>query len=323
MRILMAPLEGVTDKCYRNCFNDHFPGLSATLTPFLPIPDRVQRVALRNLDDLCLPGESRVPEIPQLLVSEADSMLIAIEALKRKGFKEVNWNLGCPSKGVVRKGKGSGLLPRTAHILRVLEKVLPRTDMKLSLKVRLGLHHSDELFRLLPSLYELPLNRLILHPRLGIQMYKGAVDIDGFQKALDLYGKPICYNGDIKTLDDFLILKERFPEVEEWMIGRGLVADPFLLEKILKKPLQYISQSDAGTNPFHHKEFYDFLDDLLWRMKGNFSRDIALWNYFKGILVYSFSFTGITDENRNEFFKIKSEEEWILLKNKLEIQLRD
>ncbi|MDA3955436.1 tRNA-dihydrouridine synthase family protein [Oceanispirochaeta sp.] len=320
----MAPLEGVTDRTYRSCFYDHFPGLTASLTPFLPIPDRVKRVPLSNLNGVCLPGESPVPEIPQLLVSESEAFLVALEALRRKGFKEVNWNMGCPSKGVIRKGKGSGLMPQTSHILNVLDEIIPRTDLKISVKLRMGLHDSDELFRLLPILKRYPLSRLILHPRLGTQMYSGSVDLEGFEKAQDLYGKAICYNGDINSIQDYFGLKNRLPLVEEWMIGRGLLANPFLLEDILNTPNSLESEGSLeGQDPFKRQEFYVFLDDLLFRMKESFTKKHALWNYMKGILNYTFSLPGVSEESRRELFSIKDERDWNLLKEKLYNQCQD
>jgi tRNA-dihydrouridine synthase len=256
-------------------------------------------------------------------LSEADSFLLAIDALQKKGFSEVNWNLGCPSRGVIKKGKGAGLMPRTSHILGVLDKVLARTDIQISLKLRMGLYESEELFRLLPSLRDYPLNRVILHPRLGTQMYTGSVDLDGFQKALDLYGKQICYNGDINSGLDFLALQKRFPSVDEWMIGRGLVANPFLLKEILQFNNESGCSGDQLDNPFKQKAFYDFLEDLYGRVKEKITRKEAFWNYFKGILIYSFSHSYIPPEKRKELFRIRIEEDWFRLKNSLQLLYLD
>ncbi|MBF9016435.1 MULTISPECIES: tRNA-dihydrouridine synthase family protein [unclassified Oceanispirochaeta] len=319
IKLIMAPLEGVTDKTFRSCYYDHFPGLNAALTPFLPIPDGVKRVPLRNLKQVALPSESPVHEIPQLLVSEPSAFLIAGRALERAGYREVNWNLGCPSRGVIRKGKGSGLMPHTDHILEILDAVLPELNINLSMKIRLGLESRDECFRLLPRLREYPISGLTLHPRLGTQMYSGSVDLDGFEKALELYGKPICYNGDIRSPGDFRSLKARFPQVEEWMIGRGLLADPFLAQKILSE----VSFPDIGVNadegadiaepvihPLTHREVRDFIDDLLKRMKGQFQREIALINYLKGILLFTFELESMPSEFRKELLSLKTLKEW-------------
>jgi tRNA-dihydrouridine synthase len=280
-RILLAPLEGVTERCFRSCFYDHFPGLAGALTPFLPIPDRVKRIPRRLLEEVALPGESRVHEIPQILVSESSAFLLSARFLEEAGYRDLNWNLGCPSRGVVRKGKGSGMMPRTDEILEILDTVLPLTKLRISLKLRLGLEEEGELYRLLPRLKSYPVD-LILHPRLGSQMYGGRADTQGFRKALDLYGKALCYNGDIRRASDLRGLEDLFPEVDEWMIGRGLLADPFLLEDILK------GREEGGRPALGRKAFHAFLDDLMDRMRGRFSGEGAFFGYMKGILSYSF-----------------------------------
>jgi tRNA-dihydrouridine synthase B len=318
----MAPLEGVTDKTFRSCYYDHFPGLSSALTPFLQIPDKVKRVPLKNLKQVALPSESRVYEIPQLLLSETSAFLTAARALERAGYREVNWNLGCPSKGVVRKGKGSGLMPRTDHILKVLDKVLPELSIDISIKMRLGLEDREESFRLLPRLKEYPLSGLILHPRLGSQMYSGSVDLDGFETALELYGKPICYNGDIKKLDDFRSLKARFPQINEWMIGRGLLANPFLPQNILSKESYGVEDDQVPADgemvhPLNYEAFREFLDDLLQRMDGQFQREIAFVNYMKGILLFTFESDLMPADFKKEFLRLKTILEWHEFKKRI------
>lgn len=306
IKIIMAPLEGVTDRTLRSCFYDHFPGLHGALTPFLPIPDRVKRVPLRNLRDVALPGESPVHEIPQLLVSESSAFLIAGKALERAGYREVNWNLGCPSKGVVRKGKGSGLLPHTDHILKVLDTVLPRLNLKLSLKIRLGLEQCSESFRLLPRLKDYPIAGLTLHPRLGSQMYSGKVDLEGFEEALELYGQKICYNGDITTLSEYRGLKARFPMVDEWMIGRGLLANPLLVNEILTGNLT----EEQKDHPLKNIEFRNFIDDLLERKTPQFQKETALINYLKGVLLYTFESELMPPQFKKGLLQLKTIAGW-------------
>ena len=309
-RIYLAPLEGMTDRCFRSCFYDHFPGLSGALTPFLPIPDRVKKVPRRLLGELALPGESKVNEVPQILVSEASAFLLAAEMLEDAGFRELNWNLGCPSRGVIRKGKGAGMMPRTDGILEILDKVIPSTDMRVSLKLRMGLTEDEELFRLLPRLRSYPVD-LILHPRLGSQMYGGRADTDGFRTALDLYGMPICYNGDIRSPSDYLRLQKLFPELDQWMIGRGLLAEPFLLEDILK------GRKESCGPALKRADYLVFLDDLMERMKGRFSNEGAYYGYMKGILSYAFHDKRVPSHLFTELKKVRNTGDWLLLKDKI------
>jgi tRNA-dihydrouridine synthase len=37
----------------------------------------------------------------------------------------------------------------------------------------------------------------------------------------------LYYNGDITSVAKFHEMQARFPSIEHWMIGRGLISDPF------------------------------------------------------------------------------------------------
>ena len=80
----------------------------------------------------------------------------------------------------------------------------------------------------MPVFNRYPLEKIIIHARTGRQMYEGTVDIDAFAESAALSAHPVVYNGDITGIVGFQYLVRRFPEVREWMIGRGAVADPFL-----------------------------------------------------------------------------------------------
>ena len=54
--------------------------------------------------------------VPQILTNDAKGFLDTVEKLKGYGYDEVNLNLGCPSKTVVSKGRGSGFLIHTEEL---------------------------------------------------------------------------------------------------------------------------------------------------------------------------------------------------------------
>jgi len=77
-----------------------------------------------------------------------------------------------------------------------------------------------------------PLSEVIIHPRTAEQMYNGTVDLDAFEEAFHTLELPVCYNGDIIDLAFFQSLQKRFPDINRFMLGRGLLANPFLCEEI-------------------------------------------------------------------------------------------
>ena len=152
--------------------------------------------------------------------------------LQDLGYTHINWNLGCPVPMVAKKKRGSGLLPYPEVIIALLEEVVPKLQAQLSIKTRLGYVDSSEILMLLPRLDAFPLKEIILHARLGKQLYAGQVDLDTFALCREQSRHELVYNGDVADIKTFNKLTERFPWVNRWMIGRGALADPFLAESL-------------------------------------------------------------------------------------------
>jgi tRNA-dihydrouridine synthase len=131
---------------------------------------------------------------------------------------------------------------------------------------------------LVPIFNRYPLVRIIVHPRTGIQMYDGQVDLQAFAHILEQIDHPVVYNGDIRDEVTFKRLQVRFPAVSGWMLGRGLIANPFLPEMI---------QNGSGTVTGHNQRFIRFHDKLVDGYERRFSgpghvldRMKGFWRYF-------------------------------------------
>ncbi len=235
LRIILAPLRGFTDAVFRTVYARHFPGIDLAVAPFVVAAGG--RASSKLLADLRPEINQGMPVVPQILGNDAQAFLDLSGRLADLGYGSVNWNLGCPFPMVARKGRGSGLLPhpeRIADMLVRLEQALP---MQLSLKARLGYRNPDELSALLPVFERHRLEAVVIHPRTGIQLYEGRVDLDRFAACLAASGKAVVYNGDILTGEDFDRLSGRFPAVTQWMVGRGALIDPLLPARIRKLAL--------------------------------------------------------------------------------------
>ena len=128
------------------------------------------------------------------------------------GYGEVNWNLGCPYPMVTGKRRGAGLLPYPGAIKAFLDEACARSALPISVKLRLGLVDPREILAVMPALNAFPLRRVIIHPRIGAQMYEGDVDLDGFAEAAALCAHDVMYNGDIRNVADFESIRTRFPD---------------------------------------------------------------------------------------------------------------
>jgi len=252
-RIYLGPLRGVTLRIFRNALCRHFQGVDIAISPFIPTVNssNVKPSLLRDVD---LGLEQSMPVIPQIIGNRPDDVVNMCRNLMAAGHNEINWNLGCPHRPVTRKQRGSGLLPHPDMIKAVLDRVFAVEGLTFSLKVRLGLNDPDELLNIAEALDCYPLSEIIIHPRTGAQMYDGAVDIDRFEQCMPKFSCPLVYNGDIRTADDFKKLQSRFSSIDRWMIGRGLIANPFLAEEI---------RGITCETPMRQERLSAFLDELL------------------------------------------------------------
>ncbi|MEN8258594.1 MAG: tRNA-dihydrouridine synthase family protein [Thermodesulfobacteriota bacterium] len=275
--LTLAPLRGLTDAIYRNTFARHFKGFDLAMAPFLTTFQGT-KVKSAKLGDLLPENNQDLPVIPQILSKDADQFKTLATMLFDLGYETVNWNLGCPYPMVANKGRGSGMLPEPSKIAAFLETI---ADMpcRLSIKTRIGRRSSDEIKALMPIFNSFPLEELIIHPRLGIQLYKGEVDLEVFASCLASSVNPVTYNGDICSLADFTRLAERFPTIERWMIGRGALSDPFLPSAI--KGIAAPHNPSQTIKSFHDDLFGEYSrrlsggSHLLGRMK-------AVWFYLAG-----------------------------------------
>ncbi len=227
-----APLQGVTTYVFRNTHREFFPGVSRYFIPFFS-PPKEHLITPREMRDLLPAHNAGTPVVPQLMVRSPEDCLWAIGAMAELGYGEVNLNLGCPSGTVVAKGKGSGLLARPDELDRFLDTVYARSVLPVSIKTRLGIQDPAEFRPILEIYNRYPLTELIIHPRVQKEFYKGSVHLDAFAAALERCRCPVRYNGDLLTVADCQALEARFPQVERIMLGRGLAADPALVQKLL------------------------------------------------------------------------------------------
>lgn len=229
-QLYLAPIQGVTIESYQTTYHDLFAGIDCYVAPFIKV--QIQGGPRKRKKALLQKRNEKIRMIPQLLSNQAEEFLQFDHALQAAGYQEFNWNLGCPMSLVTKKKRGSGLLPYPEQIESILDAIMPRLHCQLSLKVRLGLEHADELFAIVPLLNRYPIQRLIIHPRLGRQTYAGQVDLESFEECLRLSKHSVVYNGDIFNLAAFQALQKRFSQVSHWMLGRGALANPFLPAQI-------------------------------------------------------------------------------------------
>jgi tRNA-dihydrouridine synthase B len=146
---------------------------------------------------------------------------------------------------------GSGLICDPEKINHILERVHKETDIVVSMKMRMGYEHPEEILETFPVLDSYPLKSIAIHARIGKQLYKGGVNLDAFQRCIESTRHKLYYNGDITSVAKLKEMKARFPSIDHFMMGRGLIADPFLPSMIKNDTTEYPKNRWEIFSEFH------------------------------------------------------------------------
>lgn len=277
-KLLSSPLQGFTDFRFRNAFNKNFGGIDTFYAPYIRLNGKFKIKSSYERD--ILPANNNGLEvIPQIITNDADEFLFVAKYVQQLGYKELNWNLGCPYPMVTKCGMGSGLINNPEKINNILNKVHAESDIIVSMKMRLGYENSEEILRALPILDTYPIKNIAIHARIGKQLYKGNVDLNAFQKCIENTNHKLFYNGDITSVEKFNKLQDRFPMINHWMIGRGIISDPFLPSMIKNNTSKYPANKIELFSSFHNT-LYQGYSEALSGPSHLLLKMYHLWEYF-------------------------------------------
>ena len=230
VKYYMAPLESVTTWIYRQAHAKIYGRLDKYFIPFLE-PHEKRDFKTRELQEILPEHNENIYVVPQILTNRSEGFIKLAKALKDWGYEEVNLNLGCPSKTVVTKGKGSGFLAKPEELERFLTEIFDALsgEVKISVKTRIGKEDPEEFPALLELFNKYPMEELIIHPRVQKDGYGNVPRLELYELAEKQSVNPLCYNGDLYTREQIRNFAERFPGTERLMFGRGFLRDPGLL----------------------------------------------------------------------------------------------
>ena len=280
MRYYFAPMEGLTGSLFRKVHHAIFPGADRYYTPF--ISPTAEHVFTAREQREIVPDIARgIPLVPQLLTKNARDFLWAARSLRELGYEEVNLNLGCPSRTVTAKGKGSAMLGDPDALEVFLDEVFAGAEgLRISVKTRIGVRDAAEFDRLLRIYGQYPICELIIHPRTAGEMYRGLAHREVFADAMEKTSLPLCYNGDIAVPEDTAGAAKQFPGLEAVMIGRGAVTNPALFRQLRGGP----GLTKAELHAFHDALYAGYREQFDDRIAMKKMKE--LWAYLL------FSFTG-------------------------------
>lgn len=276
--IYFAPLQESTDFVYRRAHARHFGGIDKYFSPYLVV-QKDGSIKKSHLRDSMPENCSGYPLVPQFMAGNSADFVFLARHLAGQGYGEINWNLGCPYPMVTGRGMGAGLLPHPDKIREILDQSLPQLDCRISVKLRAGMVSAEEIFQVIPVLNDFPFTEVIVHPRIAKQLYNGTPDQELFKQLQGLIKHPLVYNGDIFTTEDYESARNRFEATTNWMIGRGLLKNPFLAKELKGDQLPGRNEQVRILEDFHN-EMLESYTAMLSGQGHLITRMTKFWEYF-------------------------------------------
>lgn len=303
-RIYFAPLEGVTGYVYRNAHRKYFGNIDKYFLPFV-VTNQTGKLKSKERNDILPAHNEGMTAVPQILGNHAEQFVLMAEYLQSIGYDEINLNLGCPARTVVTKKKGSGFLAYPEELDRFLDTVFGKISIALSIKTRIGLELPEEFSKILHVYNQYPIQELIIHPRVQRDLYMNTPNWDIFQMACEESKNPLCYNGDIFSVENMKRFEERFPQMDAIMLGRGLIRNPGLADAIQEQKV------------YNKQVWKQFHDELVCRYKEVMSGDRNVLFKMKEIWFYMGQSFGDSEKLVKKMRKTNHFDEYLELTERL------
>jgi nifR3 family TIM-barrel protein len=226
-RLLLAPMEGVTDQLFRDLVID-LGGVGGACSEFIRISSSAMsaRVVRRYLG----PPHPEVPVGVQFMASDTTFLAASVNAAERVGAPWIDLNFGCPVPQVFNKCAGSALLAKPEQIARLVACAVMATGLPVSAKIRAGIDDASRLDEIVAAVCEAGAAMLTVHARLRCQPYSQDATWEWIAQAKRRAGAwavPVVGNGGVENAAD----AERMRAMtccDAVMIGRGALADPWV-----------------------------------------------------------------------------------------------
>lgn len=300
---LLAPMFEVTDSVFRQIVAD-CAAPDMFFTEFVNV-DGLQSKGRPALMKYLRHTDRETPLIAQIWGSDPENFYKTAKELVNLGFAGIDLNMGCPVKGVVRKGCCSGLIEHRDQALEIIKATQEGAAGKLpiSVKTRLGFREID--FSWHELLLRQKLSMLTIHGRTAKQMSIPPPNWEAINTIREMRdriapGTLFIGNGDIENHQHGLELIERY-NLDGVMIGRGIFHDPYAFAD--DSPWQLLSKNDRIE--LYKKHVRLFAET--WRGE---DRPVVTLNKF--CKVYINGFDG-AKELREQFMKAGTTEELLCI----------
>ena len=222
---MLASLERYSDSVFRTLCYNH--GADLTFTEMAHVESFLKRnkVSLKKIE----PRDATPVQI-QILSSNEGKLDRFLSVFKPfDGFMGFNLNLNCPSKDIIRQGKGAAMVKRAAKTARLVSTIRDH-GYSVSVKIRLGLNQYEKDNKLyLNNLGGADPDFFVVHAKHAAQSSGEKEDNSVYPECVEATrGIPIIANGGIETPEILQSLVEM--GVGGVMMGRPAMENPAIFD---------------------------------------------------------------------------------------------
>jgi len=254
---MLASLERYSDSVFRTLCYRHGAELSFTEMAHVNSFLNNNRGSLRKIE----PRDSTPVQIQFLSSNEGKLDRFLSRFRPFKGFRGFNLNLSCPSKDVIRQGKGAAMVKRATKTSKLV-RLIRGHGHPVSVKIRLGLNQHEKNNKLyLNNLGGVDPDFFVVHAKHAGQASREPEDDSVYPECVEAArGIPVIANGGIETAKKVRSLMEM--GVSGVMIGRPAMGNPAIFDLLknemgLNNPPRPVPRAaDLG------QEYKDLFDSL-------------------------------------------------------------
>ncbi len=236
MKFYLAPMEGVVDWVMRDILTQ-IGGIDHCVTEFLRVTDRLlpDHIFYKNCPELNTQSRTRAqtPVFIQLLGSDADALAANAKRAIELGALGIDLNFGCPAKTVNRHDGGASLLKSSERLFKIVSTVRKNVpdEFPVSAKIRLGFDQPDSCLENAKAISDAGASWLTVHCRTKTDGYKPPAYWEWIPRIREVTPIRLIANGEIWSVEN-LIQCQKVTGCQDFMIGRGMIVNPFLFLQI-------------------------------------------------------------------------------------------
>jgi tRNA-dihydrouridine synthase B len=241
---MLASLERYSDSVFRTLTHNH--GADLTFTEMAHVESFLNRnrASLEKIE----PKDATPVQIQLLTGNEGKLDRFLSDFKPFLGFRGFNLNLSCPSKDVIRQGKGAAMVKRGAKTARLVSLIRDHGH-PVSVKIRLGLNRIEKDKKLyLNNLGGVDPDFFVVHAKHAAQGSGEKEDYSVYPECVEAArGIPVIANGGIETPETVRALVEM--GVGGVMMGRPAMGNPAIFDYLknglgVNDPLKPVPTTD-------------------------------------------------------------------------------